>query len=203
MVLTFLVRTVKVFISILRARIGVFPRRDDLPVSFLPLETGLLKTSKGINWIFNAGRPEGSAQSKCSGRHINFNTWLLYIFPVIIDRYLLGIMGNVFLQITCVHVKNSNAHVKNSSAHVKNNNFSIIIYVETLTKSWCSKKHCAWLDNEQCVKPEQYVKHFRYLTIIQVVLSRIVTITMYHRNKNIISCTSGAWLLFLFEKVPT
>jgi hypothetical protein len=128
---------------------------------------------------------------------------LLYIFPVIIDRYLLGIMGNVFLQITCVHVKNSNAHVKNSSAHVKNNNFSIIIYVETLTKSWCSKKHCAWLDNEQCVKPEQYVKHFRYLTIIQVVLSRIVTITMYHRNKNIISCTSGAWLLFLFEKVPT
>jgi len=25
----------------------------------------------------------------------------------------------------------------------------------------------------ECVKPEQYVKHFRYLTIIQVVLSRI------------------------------
>ncbi len=196
MVLTFLVRTVKVFIPILRARIGVFPRRDDLPVSFLPLETGLLKTSEGISWIFNAGRLEGSAQSKFLGRHINFNTWLLYIFPVIIDRYLLGITGNIFLQITCVHVKNS-------SAHVKNNNFSIIIYVETLTKSWCSKKHCAWLDNEQCVKPEQYVKHFRYLTIIQVVLSRIVTITMYHRNKNIISCTSGAWLLFLFEKVPT
>jgi len=151
-VLTFLVRTFKVFILILRTRIGVFPRRDDLPVSFLPLETGLLKTSEGISWIYNAGRPEGSAQSKFSGRHINFNTWLLYIFPVIIDRYLLGITGNVFLQITCVHVKN--------------NNFSIIIYVETLTKSWCSKKHCAWLDNEQCVKPEQYVKHFRYLTII-------------------------------------
>jgi hypothetical protein len=33
---------------------------------------------------------------------INFNTLLLYIFPVINDRYLLGITGNVFLKITCV-----------------------------------------------------------------------------------------------------
>jgi hypothetical protein len=33
---------------------------------------------------------------------INFNTLLLHNFPVINDRYLLGITGNVFLKITCV-----------------------------------------------------------------------------------------------------
>jgi hypothetical protein len=47
---------------------------------------------------------------------------------------------------------------------------------------------------------EQYVKHFRYLIIIPIVLIWIIIKIMYILNRNIISCTLGTWLLFLFKK---